>query len=186
MPHCLDSTMGTWKDWATVIITVRLHSTHVMDIPLMVRSRQYPRVHWRDKCIQICHYVMKTTYIMHLIENTHGSSIVIFLYCGSCRFYHIPQGYSGTGAMIWLPQYPCSNPERYGKMSCVDPPRIVIINKIKHTKANPWVCRMVYICASLISTRLLESQASCEFRIKLQWLFGWIEKFYPQNVSHSV
>ena len=48
MPHCLDSTMGTWKDWATVIITVRLHSTHVMDIPLTVRSRQYPRVHWRD------------------------------------------------------------------------------------------------------------------------------------------
>ena len=38
-------------------------------------------------------------------------------------FTHNPQGYfTGTGAIIWLPQCPWSNPEGYGKMHHMKPP----------------------------------------------------------------
>ena len=48
MRHCLGSTMGTWWGLAIFNIAARLHGTHVMDFPLMVRSRQHPRVRWCD------------------------------------------------------------------------------------------------------------------------------------------
>ena len=50
-------------------------------------------------------------------------------YCGwiPVDFTHIPQGHlTGTREIIWLPQYQRSNPEEYGYIINLNPPRTII------------------------------------------------------------
>ena len=50
-------------------------------------------------------------------------------YCGwiPVDFTHILQGhFTGTREIIWLPQYQRSNPEEYGYIINLNPPRTII------------------------------------------------------------
>ena len=77
--------------------------------------------------------------IAYLKNNPH---LVVFG-CGyvSTNFTHILQGYfTGTGAILWLPQCQWSNPEGYGLTLYMNVQGTINTTKIKQNTTNLWAC----------------------------------------------
>ena len=104
-------------------------------------------------------YLQKHASVVETLSHMNyacGSRFVVYC-CGlvMVNFNHILQGcFTGTGAITWLPQCQWSNPEWYGQMRHMDPPRTDNITTTKQSTTKP----RAYFMARCVPIPVLEWQ----------------------------